>query len=316
MIPVSKFTPNHEAIERNKCPECGSSNTIITNNVRGEIACSNCGVLLDTKIIDENIEWRNFEGHGKERDRVGPANDTELLDSGMSTSIKGVSKYNPIKRYCDRSNLEAPDRSLTRGNNKIIEFAKELNLGNDTIELSRDIFRKISKRRKLKGRNIDAVASAVIYIACKHSSDKRSIEDIVKTSETKKKEVSKCISLIKQIVSYRPYDPSLQISQAITPICGKLNLPHKIENKAISIYQKIGEKKLVEGKNPFTVVGAVIYLSCLLSDNSALIDDIAFASGKTVPTIKKILKELYFHRAEILAEEDKNKIELLKEFTN
>jgi transcription initiation factor TFIIIB Brf1 subunit/transcription initiation factor TFIIB len=42
------------------CSTCKKDQTIITDEVTGEIVCSKCGLVISDKIQDTRQEWRDF----------------------------------------------------------------------------------------------------------------------------------------------------------------------------------------------------------------------------------------------------------------
>ena len=64
------------------------------NRAEGTIVCMNCGLVKESKVIDETSEWRNFsnengDGAGNTRNRVGGKLNHYLSDFGLSTMVKG-----------------------------------------------------------------------------------------------------------------------------------------------------------------------------------------------------------------------------------
>ena len=79
-----------------RCTLCNSENTIITDFNSGQVACTNCGAVLDDRIIDETSEWRNFSSENpgsssSDPNRVGgPINpiSMKLIYQQLSPQIK------------------------------------------------------------------------------------------------------------------------------------------------------------------------------------------------------------------------------------
>jgi len=57
-------------MSQNTCPNCGSD-ALISDKQRGEVICSNCGLVV-SRIIDSSPEWRAFDAEEKaHRSRAG-----------------------------------------------------------------------------------------------------------------------------------------------------------------------------------------------------------------------------------------------------
>ena len=52
--------------ELTECPECDSEH-IVRDYKRGEVTCSNCGLVVDDQVIDQGPEWRAFDSEQNER---------------------------------------------------------------------------------------------------------------------------------------------------------------------------------------------------------------------------------------------------------
>ena len=83
----SKKVPEVDLEELTECPECDSSHIVRDYN-RGEVTCSNCGLVVDDQVIDQGPEWRAFDSEQNERRARGGAPMTVMIhDKGLSTDI-------------------------------------------------------------------------------------------------------------------------------------------------------------------------------------------------------------------------------------
>ena len=76
-----------EEQQHQRCPDCGATNAI-RDESRGEVACANCGLVLDTNAIDSGPEWRAFTSEERDkRARTGSPINYALQDHDLSTMI-------------------------------------------------------------------------------------------------------------------------------------------------------------------------------------------------------------------------------------
>ena len=76
-----------EVEELTECSECKSEH-IVRDYKRGEVTCSNCGLVVDDQVIDQGPEWRAFDSEQNERRARGGAPMTVMVhDKGLSTDI-------------------------------------------------------------------------------------------------------------------------------------------------------------------------------------------------------------------------------------
>ena len=63
------------------------------NRAEGTVVCTNCGLVSQSRIIDEASEWRNFSNDNGEannsRDRVGGKLNPYVSDFGLNTMVRG-----------------------------------------------------------------------------------------------------------------------------------------------------------------------------------------------------------------------------------
>lgn len=75
-----------------KCSDCKRTEFAI-NRAEGTLVCIGCGLVNQSRIIDETSEWRNFSNENSDgtntRDRVGGKLNPYMTDFGMSTMVKG-----------------------------------------------------------------------------------------------------------------------------------------------------------------------------------------------------------------------------------
>lgn len=64
------------------------------NRAEGTLVCTNCGLVSQSRIIDETSEWRNFSndnGDGPNvQNRVGGRLNPYVSDFGLTTMVRGA----------------------------------------------------------------------------------------------------------------------------------------------------------------------------------------------------------------------------------
>ena len=75
-----------------RCEECKKAELVI-NHVEGTIVCQNCGLVQQSRIIDDSSEWRTFSSEtssgGANPSRVGGKLNPYLSNYGLDTQVKG-----------------------------------------------------------------------------------------------------------------------------------------------------------------------------------------------------------------------------------
>lgn len=173
--------------------------------------CKECYFVVEDRIIDQTSEWRNFStefsSHASDPNRVGGPNDELLEDSGINLKIVDKKGHCGLSKAAQKLAQEAGDKSLTKGFSIIKDFCETLHLPSKVQDKSKSIFKDIEKNRKLKGRNMESVVAAVLYVAAKCCDCQRSLKgnlvckrtiDIAMNTNTHKKDVTRCLKLVRK----------------------------------------------------------------------------------------------------------------------
>ncbi|XP_031107419.1 transcription initiation factor IIB-2-like [Ipomoea triloba] len=71
------------------CSDCKKNTEVVFDHAAGDTVCSECGLVLESRSIDETSEWRTFADDSGDHDpnRVGGPVNPLLGDLGLSTVI-------------------------------------------------------------------------------------------------------------------------------------------------------------------------------------------------------------------------------------
>lgn len=245
------------------CRFCNSENTIVCDFTYGQIACTNCGVVVDDRIIDETSEWRNFSsentGNGStDHNRVGGPLNPYLDEVTLSTKIHTKNNKGPLAKFKHRA-FESGNRSIQRGLDKIEELAIKLDLLMAIVEKSKDVYKNVIDNKKLKGRSLEGISAAILYHVCRQNNANRSLQDIVSKLKLEKKEFVRCFKSIEPLISSEYDRGNIENTVGLTHVyCNKLDIDIKIRTAAEEITKEVCEKEYLAGRNPSTVAGACI----------------------------------------------------------
>ena len=282
------------------CPNCKSTNSILTDFSAGQIACSNCALVLDDRIIDESSEWRNFscDNPGQNQNdpnRVGSAINIFLDESLNSTIIATKNNNSTLSKWRNRS-LGGSNRSLQRGFRRLDELASKIGLANAIVDRSKDNLKKVEETKKLKGRSLDAAIAVIFFFACRESQASRGIKDIVQDLQLDRKEVNRTFSALKKILSVPETNG---IKENITELVRKYGFNLEVEPVVIDVARQIVEKvcdaEIVVGRSPATIAATALYLTIKLlkkpSTTKKMISEISKVAENTINTSYSIYKE-------------------------
>lgn len=163
-----------------------------------------------------------------------------------------------------------------------------------------EYLKNVEQSEKLKGTNLVTKCASIILLATQSSSIPKSMKDMLRHSEVKKKDLTRCFKRVKDVLKLRHF---LKPEDCVKQIGGRLKLDVFIETLAARIAQNITKTGKLEGRNPYTIAGtAVAYANKFQSDakKSVTIDRISEASGMAVATIRTGMSKTREHRFEII----------------
>ncbi|KNG78221.1 transcription initiation factor TFIIB [Plasmodium falciparum IGH-CR14] len=86
-----KMLRNFRNSRNTTCPDCKEKGIIICDTSEGTQICNGCGMVVESKILSEEQEWRNFQNDGQskntDRNRVGEVSDIWLENNLTSTTF-------------------------------------------------------------------------------------------------------------------------------------------------------------------------------------------------------------------------------------
>jgi len=288
-----------------RCPECGSSR-LMKDYESAEIVCMDCGYVVAAQLTDQGPEWRAFDAEQREkRARAGAPATFTIHDKGLSTTIDwhdrdihGKSlphgqkaQIYRLRKWQKRIRVsDATERNLAFALSEISKIAHNLNLPKNVLETASVIYRKAVKERLIRGRSIQGVTAATIYVACRQCGVARTLEDISQASPVNKKEVARCYRFLLKQLDYfiKPVKPG----QYITKFCNQLTMQGKVEEIAHQILFAATELKLTSGRGPTGIAAAVSYIASILTGERKTQREIAEIAQVTEVTIRNRYKEL------------------------
>ncbi len=292
----------------NLCPECGNT-SLISDEARGEIVCSVCGLVLGQRIIDSGPEWRAFSSEeANKKVRVGAPTTLTLHDKGLSTMIgwknkdafgKSISPkmkaevYRLRKWHVRTRTNKSIDRNLAYAMNELDRFSSQLNLSKDLKESAAHIYRKMAIKNLIRGRSIEAMLIASIYLSCRLNSIPKTLDDFLEFALVDKKKIARCYRLIINELRI-----NIGVSSPINFIprfCASLNLSGKTQNRAAELLKLAKKHHITAGKAPTGLAGAALYVAAIQEGERRTQKEISLAAGVTEATIRNRYKELIDH---------------------
>jgi len=296
-----------------RCSICSNkgvkSAVVVTDPESGEVICSNCGMVISQNIEDTRPEWHSFgsegaEGYGKSR--TGMPTSLARHDRGLTTIIGRTdrdasgnkidaptrSKMERLKVWDFRSHAhDSTNRNLIQAFNELDKLKDKLGLPDAVIERTAYIYRKARQRRLVRGRAIDAILTAAIYIACRDLGVPKTLKEVAAASSIRFKILSRSYRILVTELDISTL-PVIDPMKCIVKVANNADLNENTKRRAMAVMNNITKRGISAGKHPMAVAATVLYVSCLNSGENKTQTDIADAAGITEVTLRNRYKDL------------------------
>jgi transcription initiation factor TFIIB len=271
-----------------------------------EVVCMECGHVLSMRIADRGPEWRAFTTEQRQkRTRTGAPTTYTIHDKGLSTMIDWhdrdiygkkfsagqKAQIYRLRKWQRRIRVsDAMERNLAFALSEITKIANGLSLPKSIFETASVIYRKAVKERLIRGRSIQGISAASVYIACRQCELARTLEEIAKASNVSKREVGRSYRFLVKELDY--VIPPVRANQYVSKFSNQLAMQGKTEEIANKILVTAKELKLTSGRGPTGIAAAASYIAAVLVGERRTQREIAEIAKVTEVTIRNRYKEL------------------------
>ena len=291
-------------VSGSRCPVCGGRR-LVTDQNTGEMFCGTCGLVITDRIAETGAEWRSFSGEdggaggGSSRARTGAGTSLTMYDMGLSTVIgpanrdstgkplsAGVkSSMERLRTWDSRTQAHtSADRNLRQALNEMDKLKDKLALTDAVVEKAAYIYRKVMEKKLVRGRSIQGLVAACLYASCRDTETPRTLDDIARGINIRRKDVARCYRLIFRELELKV--PVVDPVKGVSRIASVADLSEKSKRRAVVILDRAKKIGVVAGKDPMGIAAAALYLACISTGEIKSQKDISVASGVTEVTIR------------------------------
>ncbi len=260
---------------------------MVIDPAHGEIYCADCGLIIEEDVVDSGPEWRAFDTEQKtKRVRTGPGMSYRMHDKGL-----GTSKPKLPAGVCKLPWINWGSKTLVFALTEIERQASMLKLPADIREETALLYRKAAKQNLIKGRSIEELVSAMLYIVCRQYGLPRTLKEIAKVSRSSLKKIRRAyLALMRELgLKLAPVEPS----QYVPRLCSELGLSEATREKAIEILKRNKDAIASKGWTPIGTAAAAIYIVTTLNKEVYCSEkEIAKVAGTTEVTIRNRSREI------------------------
>ncbi|HEV8595088.1 MAG TPA: TFIIB-type zinc ribbon-containing protein, partial [Thermoplasmata archaeon] len=225
------------------CPNCGST-SLFFDPVRSELVCDNCGLVLGTQPVDPGPDWSPFEEGSA---RAGPPESVLLADGGLGNTMgSGVrdasghalraneaARFGRLRRVNQWTRLRGTERSLTGALAKVNQLSTRLSLPQDFRERAAVILRKALKADLARGRSMDAIVAACVYLASRALGAPRSLQEVADAGEVTVHRLAATAKLISRETKVTTMPP--RPTDFVSRFASELGVTTRVQERALQI---------------------------------------------------------------------------------
>ncbi len=297
-----KYRLQNEIFDKCILDHCAKG-PLITDNNTGEILCFTCGQVLAEKTEDIGPESRTFTVEQfNQKTRTGAGTSLTIHDMGLATTIghddrdasgktlssHTKSTFSRLRIWDSRSKSNAQETNLRKAFSLLNNIKSQLGIPDPTIEEAAYIYRKTVDLKMSRGRNIESVLCASLYAACRKAGIPRTLIDIAKAANVRKRNVASTYRILLKNLDLKiePYDPV----DFLTRISTSVGASEKTKRDALNILKQAESKGLCTGKHPLVLASASVYLATLINNENKTQKEVSVAAGITSISVRNISK--------------------------
>lgn len=285
--------------EERTCPECESSHLVL-DDVRGELVCDDCGLVLEDHTLDASPDWAAYSPEEAARiAHAGPPRDPLVGAAGLTTiipaprrdahgntiPIEGRGALYRIQRLQRHASHALPgERSLPEATRILDRFVGLLDLPRTARDEAGFICRKAIQRRLARGRSLELLVAGAVYAACRIGAVPRTLDEIERATG---------LSKIRVGAAYRSLHRELALSvhasrpaDFVQRFCSELNLSPRVEREAFALLRQFEPPGTATSVSPCGTAAAAIYLAGLVSNEPRSEKAVAKVAGVSEVTLR------------------------------
>lgn len=272
---------------------------IIYDYEKGEKLCKSCGMIVQDKIYDAELDTDFYRGKS-DSNTVLP-HSIILNDKGMSTAIADYDT-STSRRFSNRkehNKIEFLNKIVSCSNQKrnlkiVIDLLNrikdKLSLNSFCIEEALSYYKKALEKGLIKGRSIKEMIVSCVYLVCKKINIPRTLSEIAQIVEADEIFAARCYRLLMRElkITHVQFKPAIFIRK----IADEAEISERTARESIDMLLAIQNENIFSGKNSLSIAAAILYITCRKHKQKISQARIASAANINIMTLRKRLSEV------------------------
>jgi len=280
------------------CPSCGST-SLFFDPIRSELVCDRCGLVLGTQPVDPGPDWSPHEPGSA---RAGPPETVLLADgglggtfgggardaSGRSLSANEAARFTRLRRVNQWTRLRGSERSLTGALAKANQLASRIDLPQDFKERTAVILRKALKADLARGRSMDAIVAACVYLATRALGAPRSLQEVSSAAEITVHRLAATAKLVSRATKLATPPPKAR--DFVDRFASELGVSPEVREGSLKLLLDAADALAMAP--PLGAAAGALYLSAEVEGAKLKQSDVSRVAGVSEVTLRKYYKVL------------------------
>ena len=282
----------------------------------GYVLLHNSSYILACRSSAFPIPKTFANDEGDDPSRVGAASDPlmegmEQLDTIIGFKDGGTGIARELQRAATRSQNSRSERNLLSAFRDISSWCDQFSLPKTISDIAKQLYKRADEEKLLRGKPLDAVIAACIFIACRQAHVPRTFREICNLTHVSKKVLGQCYKALEQAFNLTPGSSAARAGATgvagpedlLVRYCNHLDLPPHVQAICKDIIVAAREHGIADGRSPVSIAGGAIYFACLLLGVSKAVKDISAVAGVSEGTIKLVYRLYYADRQKLVKDE-------------
>lgn len=299
------YVPQQQTKKTYTCM-CDSAPDVL--DIKGDILCGNCGVVLERQNISDENESTLY-GTGEEggnpsgQSRCSGIVDSLMGKSNLSTSMAGEGRMQNLLKW---QTFEYSEIVMMQTKKTFTEAAQSLKAPSKIISQSCHYYKEAfqlkinGKKLVVRGVNKSGILSVCFYTAIIDNNESIQLPDIIKYFQIDNTVFNKSYKLLQQHLAkyFKPREKD-QSNECLTRVCNKIGIPYKIQNICKTVFSAATKMRVFPEINKSILNSACIFFVITEVKCDISINNIALHSKISKETILKTSKILTENKIKI-----------------
>ncbi|KAL9668022.1 hypothetical protein QQ045_002394 [Rhodiola kirilowii] len=292
------------------CQDCKRPTEVAYDHANGDAICVECGLVLESHMVDETAEWRTFTDDSTDNDpvRIGAPSNPFLQGKLLETTVVDVRKErrgSQVTNYITRAAAAAAGNnksysSLVQAFSRIDDFCERLGVNKIVKDLACDLYVKVHPFI-IETRRDNSVVAACVHIACQKENQSRTLREMRMVTGVQEKKIVMAKNSVTNILNEKVQFMKLgvgteQTSDYLKRFAHNFGLNNRAIKAALEILKKSEEHDI--RRSPTSIAAGIVYITCQLCGIADIKylpevpDNISIVANTAEGTIKSTVKDL------------------------